>query len=213
MTWGWKAWAWLAARALWTLFFGSLAAAFGLAAYRGYADLRSVSFAWANALPALAFGLVFALGASHAVAVCRGRAAMSDGAMGSETSLILSLGAIFGLMFAITWPSFSRIIPKSIEAQSRSRLSLLRQGLSRHLASRPAPATLEGLLSPGELAVMPELRFYRDRPHPRASRSITLPAGAATDSGLWGYSVSGASATVFIDCTHTDSKGVFWNSY
>ena len=60
------------------------------------------------------------------------------------------------------------------------------------------------------LAKLPSLwGRFSEIPHPKTSAARVAPDGGAADSGKWGY----ADGAVFIDCTHTDTRGSFWTSY
>lgn len=204
---------WLLSRSLWLLPLG----AFTWLLLNGAAHVFFDPLQSANALALLLPGLilmaplVFFLLQTRAILA--GSKPYTERELWSEAGTMLFIELFIGLLLAISYPYFKDLVPKSIEGTSRGRLILLRQGLNRYMSQHPAPATLEGLLAPGELAVMPELRFHKDAPHARTRESVLLPDGVPTDSGRWGYTVGAGTATIIIDCTHTDMRGRQWNSY
>lgn len=115
-------------------------------------------------------------------------------------------------MFAVVWPAEATLIHRSGEGATKGNLSALRAALADAVARGPAPATLEGLAAVGGPAHLPNVRVgYKQ--HPRTRDSVVLKDGVPTDSGKWGYIVTASSASVIVDCTHTDSKGSTWTSY
>lgn len=189
-------WTWALVRALWisgtVLFFGGvgvggIVVAMGSGAYLG--ALTSTAPA------ALLFVLCWLAGRST-WRVMKGVETVSPSAVRAELAAAI-LGVSFAAaMLAIVWPSFSQLVRKSAEGDMKGSLGLMRDAAQRGV---PPP-------------VVPDLWKQGKQPHPRTNETITLPDATPTDSGKWA-SVAGSSTTIFIDCTHTDSRGTAWNSY
>lgn len=204
---------WLLSRSLWLLPLGAFTWLLLSGAAHAFFDPLQRANALALLLPGLILMAPFVFFLLQTRAILAGSKPYSERELRSEAGAMLFIELFIGLLLAVSYPYFKDLVRKSIEGTSRGRLVLLRQALDRRPAKQPPPATLEGLLGPGELAVMPELRFYKDEPHPRTRESVLLPDGAPTDSGRWGYAVGAGTATIIIDCTHTDLKGRRWDGY
>lgn len=110
---------------------------------------------------------------------------------------------------------------KSTEAQNRSNLSSLRSAVGLYYSDKEGqyPECLEALVPGGRyLTEDPSLcqgsPFYS--PHWRSRAAVSHPSRTAQDSGRWGYVDNPKDAEfgqVFIDCSHTDSRGARWDSY
>lgn len=105
----------------------------------------------------------------------------------------------------ISWPNVQALDRYGVESAARGGFGTLRLELDerRKREGRP-PAALE--TGPR----LWESTFFKP-PHAPTAAVVAATTAAATDTGGWGYDAR--AAHVFIDCTHTDSKGTVWASY
>ena len=206
----WLIWLWAAFRALWITAFPLLVAAGMLLA--AWSELkRGGRFTVAAVSSLVVGGLVLAVGGPAAPPPGPGIAGAHPARGGARQGGIVTTIAVFiacALLFAMVAPYFSGLFRRSHEGALKARLADLRAVVERHRASHggQAPLSLDGL---GELP--PLWGRYTEIPHPGAPAAVLADGAAATDTGKWAYAVS--SGTVFIDCTHTDHRGVSWTSY
>lgn len=206
----WLMWLWAAFRALWITAFPLLCAAGMLmAAWSEFKTGGRFTVAAVNSLVVAFLFLALAwTAARHTWQVMTGAKPALVAALRGE---ILSTIAVFvacALLFAMVAPYFSGLFRRSHEGALKARLADLRAVVERHRAAhggRPPP-TLDDL---GELP--PLWGRYTEIPHPEAPAAVLIDGTTTADTGKWAYAVS--SGTVFIDCTHTDYRGVSWSSY
>lgn len=105
------------------------------------------------------------------------------------------------------------------EGAMKAGLGLLRAEVDRYRGEhdRP-PESLEALVAAKALPGIPPLwPRHIGVPHPRTAATTIVGEPLAADTGRWAYVVSssspGLSGAVFIDCTHTDTRGKAWTSY
>jgi type II secretory pathway pseudopilin PulG len=160
------------------------------------------SDAWLIAVP----GLVFAGGAAFCAHGVRRRLRQGpdSGYGGEAASMVLVIGC------AIVYPRFGELLRYSGEGANKGNLGAVRAALDGYAKTKGRPAALDALVKEGALPYLPRLSWRG--PHRSTRESLTLEPGVFTDSGRWGYSVE-ASTPVYIDCTHTDSRGLAWNNY
>jgi general secretion pathway protein G len=126
--------------------------------------------------------------------------------------------AIIGILAAIAIPKFAELIRKSSEGASKGNLGSIRSSLSIYYGDMegqypgdPASLTIAGkYLSTVPLAKTPN--YHAD------SSSLLLGSQAVgwTGVGAWIYDSAPTDqnyGNVFVNCTHTDSKGAMWTSY
>ncbi|MCM2304700.1 MAG: hypothetical protein NDJ72_08360 [Elusimicrobia bacterium] len=208
-------WLWAGFRALWITAFPLLCGA-GMLAGAWFELKRGGRFTVAAVSSLVVAFLFLALAwtaARHTWQVMTGAKPAPAAALKGE---ILSTVAVFlacALLFAIVAPYFSGLFRRSHEGALKARLADLRAVVERYRAAHggQAPPSLEDL---GELP--PLWGRFAEIPHPAAPAAV-LVDGASADTGKWAYVISPSSpsltGTVFIDCTHTDSKGSVWSSY
>jgi len=126
--------------------------------------------------------------------------------------------AIIGILAAIAIPKFAELIRKSSEGASKGNLGSLRSALSIYYGDmegvypgNPAALTIAGKY----LTAIPPAKTPNYHPD---SSAILLGSFAfgLTDAGAWIYdsaSVDANYGSVYVNCTHTDSKGSTWESY
>lgn len=206
----WLLWPWALCRAAWIAL---LPLGFALVSVGGAAALaRDGRFGWALGVMAPSI-LVLYLGWLMAVETwdaVRGATYPTRGALSDELGGTLLVAGVGFLMFMIAFPMFRPLVRKSGEGAMKNGLAELRAAVAVHKAAHDgaAPASLEALVESKSLAKLPSLwGRFSEIPHPKTSEARA--DGAEEDSGQWSY----AGGTVFIDCTHTDTRGMFWTSY
>ncbi|PIP82020.1 MAG: hypothetical protein CO113_00515 [Elusimicrobia bacterium CG_4_9_14_3_um_filter_62_55] len=126
--------------------------------------------------------------------------------------------AIIGILAAIAMPKFAELIRKSNEGATKGNLGAVRSALSIFYGdtrgvypAHPALLTLEGRY----LAELPKAKTPQYHPD---SNAVVLGLGKSdlNDQGGWLFIADPADedyGTMFVNCTHTDSKGVRWFAY
>jgi prepilin-type N-terminal cleavage/methylation domain-containing protein len=123
--------------------------------------------------------------------------------------------AIIGILAAIAIPKFAELIRKSAEGSTKGNLGSIRGALSIYYGD------LEGAYPDNLSALTISGKYLTSIPPAKApnyhvdSSAITL-ATAGDDAGGWLYNnVIGAQfyGQVYVDCTHTDTKGSIWTNY
>lgn len=131
---------------------------------------------------------------------------------------LLIVVVIIGILAAIAIPKFAELIRKSNEAATRGNLGAVRSALSIHYGD------LEGAYPYHPAALAAGGKYISSIPPAKPSNyhsdsvAVALVASAEdlTDAGGWAYLADPASedwGTVYVNCTHTDSKGSVWSTY
>ncbi len=126
--------------------------------------------------------------------------------------------AIIGILAAIAIPKFAEMVRKSNEGSTKGNLGALRSAMSIYYAdmegnrpSDPASLTVNGKY----LSAIPKARAPNY--HPAGSAIVLGSFGTGlTDAGAWIYDAETTEAQygeIFVDCSHTDTKGSTWASY
>lgn len=144
--------------------------------------------------------------------------------------LFLPLIAVVGIIAAIAIPKFASLTGKAQEGATKGQLGSIRAGLSIYYGDTEGqyPASLDVLVP----KYVPEMRPPKIKDHPGADgvemygpeaclSQPGQPGGEIDptklrDTGKWGYVAAPKSpcdGTVFVDCTHKDTKGKAWHSY
>lgn len=125
--------------------------------------------------------------------------------------------AIIGILAAIAIPKFADLIRKSQEGSSKGNLGSIRSAMSIYYGDMEGqyPADMTSLTVAGKyLAAIPNA--VAPNYHAAANWDHLGGSGAFTDGGEWAYDDVNTDAnfgTVWVDCTHTDTKGTTWTSY
>ncbi len=144
----------------------------------------------------------------------------------SENSLKAEIGTtalvtgICALLIAIAVPAFTGLFRKSAEGGIKNNLGELRQAVERYRRDHDgrSPDSIDAMVVAKTIPVIPALwRRYDGIAHSRTPAAGIVENTATTDSGRWAFVVSpsspGLTGAIFIDCTHTDTKGSAWSSY
>ncbi|MBI5200033.1 MAG: hypothetical protein HY925_00475 [Elusimicrobia bacterium] len=117
--------------------------------------------------------------------------------------LILGIGT--GIFLLIAYPKFKDLERYVVEGTAKGNLGVLRQNVEAH---RTNTGRLPEKLGPA--GTLWDTKIY-SVPHPPTSAVVAGSTASARDTGGYGY--DSAAGVVFIDCTHTDSRGSAWTSY
>lgn len=137
--------------------------------------------------------------------------------------------AIIGLLAAVAMPKFANMITRVKEAQLRGRLGTLRSTLNIYYADMEGfyPQSL-GFLQGRYIDPRNDIfavGSFQTHPHDLADVGASFqghPAlpwpGGLIDLGGFGYWLTPANppattARVFINCTHTDTRGTTWSRW
>ncbi len=123
--------------------------------------------------------------------------------------------AIIGILAAIAIPKFADLIRKSNEGATKGNLGAVRSALSIYYGD------LEGVYpaNPEQLSVngkyLGSIPNAKTPPYHGESSGFTL--GTTVDGGGgWMFNnvrTDSNFGTIFVNCTHTDSKGNVWTTY
>lgn len=132
---------------------------------------------------------------------------------GTMILLALAIGMLF--VFYLLIPKFQLLIPKS-RGSTKGGLGAIRSSLAIYYGDHDNvyPDSPQALMIGGKyLFEMPKVQ---DTPHPPTNAVELYRLRMSRDTGRWGYVNNPSDAqwgTVFIDCTHTDSRGKTWSAF
>jgi len=147
---------------------------------------------------------------------------------------VLGFGLIplAGILAAIAIPNFAKLTEKSKEGADKGNLGVLRSSLSIYYGDNNGsyPADLQTLVQDHKyLASIPMVKtknhgetnrvevYGNEVCNPNAGHgSSAIDGTRLRDTGAWGYvgdKNSPCFGSVFIDCTHTDTRSQTWFSY
>jgi prepilin-type N-terminal cleavage/methylation domain-containing protein len=126
--------------------------------------------------------------------------------------------AIIGILAAIAIPKFASLIRKSGEGASKGNLGSIRSSLSIYYGDMEGnyPARLWALTISGKyLSAIPNAKmpnYHGDS----SAEADELPGAIADTTPGWSFdntSTDGNFGQLNVACTHTDTKGSFWETY
>ena len=123
--------------------------------------------------------------------------------------------AIIGILAAIAIPKFAELISKSSEGAYKGNLGAVRSALSIYYGDMEGqhPADLPALTVSGKyLSAIPVAKA----PNYHADSSAVVDQTLANDAAGWSYNDTVGNAnfgTLWVNCTHTDTKSSIWTSY
>ncbi len=126
--------------------------------------------------------------------------------------------AIIGILSAIAIPKFAELIRKSNEGASKGNLGAVRSALSIHYREH------EGLYPYHPIVLAAGGKYVSSLPKAKApnyhpdSAAVRLGVSYADvdDAGGWLYIGDPAArdfGSLYVNCTHTDTKGTLWTVY
>jgi general secretion pathway protein G len=123
--------------------------------------------------------------------------------------------AIIGILAAIAIPKFAELIRKSNEGASKGNLGSIRGALSIYYGDMEGqyPSDMTSLTINGKyLASIPTAKA----PNYHGDTTLISNVTAANDAGGWAYNNTVGNANfgnIWVNCTHTDTKGTIWTAY
>ena len=129
---------------------------------------------------------------------------------------LMTVVVVIGLLAAIAIPRFADLLGKSKSGAAKGNLGALRGALKVYYGDMEGqyPVALSSLTTSSKyLAAIPKGQV---EPYHPLSASINEGPSPATDAGGWAYVNTDGDAnfgSVWINCTHTDSKGSRWTEY
>ncbi|MCX5787084.1 MAG: hypothetical protein NTX64_01050 [Elusimicrobia bacterium] len=119
---------------------------------------------------------------------------------------------------AITMERFGGSIRTANEDATRSKLASLRGALQIYYTDTEGsyPSDLTPMLQPGSKYLTTVMPLYTGAHGRTATVNYVQAKENTEDTGTWAYvNTTGRTdwGTVYIQCTHTDSKGSVWNQY
>ncbi|MBI3554407.1 MAG: type II secretion system protein [Elusimicrobia bacterium] len=124
--------------------------------------------------------------------------------------------AIIGILAAISIPRFAQLIRRSSEGASKGNLGGVRSALSVYYGDMEGqyPADLASLTVSGKylqtLPVSKSPNYHSD------VSSVLTGLFAPDDTGGWMYDnivSDGNAGVIWVNCTHSDSRGTTWTTY
>lgn len=207
-------WPWVLMRAFWFIVLVLPAAALGVF-IGSFALFQTpvVGLQW------LAFGLAAAylgwLAGRQVWKVARGTAVYPEKLMQDELTATAVVFCLFALALAIVWPTFGDLVRKSAEGANKGNLGLLRQDLEDYRKAHEGrvPAALDEL-GRGRQHAFNLWSYKAGTNHSKTTAWFPATGAPSADTGQWAYVVDPSSgARLYIDCTHTDSRGTHWTAY
>ena len=125
--------------------------------------------------------------------------------------------AIIGILAAIAIPKFAELIRKSNEGATKGNLGAIRSALSIYYGDMEGyyPLNADTLTISGKyLSAVPKAKTPAY--HPDAASFTNASVIADSAAGGWRYNnVTGDAnyGTLWVNCTHTDSKSTVWTVY
>lgn len=159
---------------------------------------------------ALGLAVLTVLGFAKTRRVWRGLE--GSGGLGDFAGALAILAVLPAALFFHAYPDFWR---KGSEHSTRAAQGVIQDALTNYFGYNGGkyPPTLDALAVGGKyIKRIPEARLYRLHPDSAAVRY----GDAADDAGGWHYDNVPGRPTygrLRVNCTHTDSKGVRWDSY
>lgn len=125
---------------------------------------------------------------------------------------------IIGVLATIAIPKISGMIRKAQEGATIGRLASIRSAIGIYLADFDGvyPSDVTSLTVNGKY--LKEIEATKLSPHhPKSASIINVASDSAfTDVGGYAYlnvSTDSNYGTLFVNCTHTDTKGSVWTTY
>lgn len=122
---------------------------------------------------------------------------------------------IMGLLTTVVVPKFGETLRRSQEGSSKGNLGAIRSALKIYYGE------MEGQYPTDMVALTVSSKYLRRIPKAKipsyhGDSSAVALLTAADDAGGWAYDNVAADAnygTVWVNCTHTDSKSKVWTNY
>jgi len=124
--------------------------------------------------------------------------------------------AIIGILAAIAIPKFADLIRKSNEGATRGNLGAVRSALSIYYGDMEGVYPTDvNALTLGQ-KYMKALPVAKVPPHHGDTNTAENTSDTTVDGGGWGYNsitTNSNFGTLWVKCTHTDTKSKPWTEY
>lgn len=137
---------------------------------------------------------------------------LSDGFTLIEMMIVV---AIIGTLSAIAIPRFAELMRKAKEGSTKGNLGVLRSCVKTYYAKNDGsyPDTMTGGIIPGYLEELPPARIGAYN-HPERNGETAIENDASlTDGWVYPDSSSDGFGNIWVNCTHSDTKGIIISSW
>lgn len=125
---------------------------------------------------------------------------------------------ILGILAVVVAPRIPDLVNKAREGATKGALATMRSTLNIYYSDTEGIyplGNLETVLVPKYIKSIPTVKLPKT-PHTETNAVQYYNAYPGGDTGRWGYCndpTSNDYGNIWVDCTHTDSKGTVWNTY
>ena len=146
------------------------------------------------------------------------RIAKTSGKHGFTLIELMIVVAIIGILAAIAIPKFAELIRKSNEGASKGNLGSIRSALSIYYGDMEGvyPTDVVALTQNGKyMTAIPKAKTPNFHPDSASVNQAATPVDD-TKNGGWAYDNSNTDpnfGSLWVNCTHTDTKGSIWTGY
>jgi len=124
--------------------------------------------------------------------------------------------AIIGILAAIAIPKFADLIRKSKEGSTKGNIGAVKGALAVYYGENEGSYPTDNLASLTSGGKYIQNIPFSDIPSYHAKAATVNTATAVNDAGAWMYNNVATDAgwgNIFVNCTHTDTKGTAWDTY
>lgn len=127
--------------------------------------------------------------------------------------------AIIGILAAIAIPKFADLIRKANEGATRGSMGALRSALSIYYGDMEGqyPGDLSSLtVNQKYMKSIPTVKVPPHHPDNNSVQNSTNQSADGFASGGWGYNNAPTNTnfgTLWVNCTHTDTRSKMWSEY
>ena len=144
------------------------------------------------------------------------KAAKRAGERGFTLIELMIVVAIIGILAAIAIPKFADLIRKSNEGSTKGNLGALKGALAVYYGENEGQYPVDNLTSLTAAGKYMQNIPVANMPPFHAKGTTVNVATAVNDIAGWMYDNVSSDASwgsLWVNCTHTDTKGSAWNAY